>query len=1065
MLFSKTFLVSINKISISCTKPMQVLETMKRAMTISLELEKSRNVVSLLFSLRKSGVGTAEVENCSRRMCTRMQGKQKSLVKRLMTWKISDAIRCRRKAQYDNTKIWREARRYLSSEGVVKRYEALWREEKERYCATLREVKCKKVTCLVGKYGIQKEVPGMVRGVTVGDQKVPVDFTCDPRLYGGVELTDSEEKMLNLAPKFAVYENVNVEECFGEIEKGLAKLRWSREYRDSEENRKEYFDQVTKTFNFGNMRACDQPFNKRIQLPKPLPDEEEVELQVVRNRLRTVTEHYINIERGERKGNLSKAEKDGLKTLTDKVKGKNVVVFETDKSGRFSVDTPENYKLASQLHVNNDEVICPAVVAGIERSASAHSQSWSRILNIGGNWNQSDRVRRNMISSDSPLAPVYTLRKDHKPYGDGFIGPPTRPVCGVDASLNERLSWILSCIYRKVWQEDVGGSVCLSTEELLAEAKRVNDSNPSRPLVVGSADVKALYPSLDIDFTVDKCCEVLHNSVFDVEDVNYDELGLYLAYEYQGSRAELKRMKLDRVCPTRKFPKSKSLSLHSSGVAVSLDNRWMSWKKSRWNPTLREKRSMLIEGLRVALKWVMHNHVYVFDGVTRRQRNGGPIGLQLTGDIAQVFMLWWDRQMKAKLSTAGLELLTMKRYVDDINTISYAPSYGMRFRNGCVVVDPSCVEQDKMLEDDERFFRLFRSLGDSIHPSIKLEVDFPNNHDDKKVPILDVKMWTEKVSDNKYRVMHEFYMKDVSSKSVVHARSALPWDVKRTVLTQEILRVLVNCSVDLPWDQVVVHLNDIMARMQFSGYQIEFRYQVLCSAFSAYDRLVALDADGTRPMYRPSGWKREERVKSKRDKKVNWYKKGGFESVIFVPATPKSALQKDFQRVLRGSGTKIRVVERAGNSLKSYLQRSNPFRLEKCGRDNCFLCSTNGNGNCTATNVTYEIKCKACAATENPVRHRYVGETSRNAYCRGKEHMEGLRGKRDASVFWKHCKEVHDSEEVDFEMSVLGRYKNDCMMRQIMEAVSIESVPERELLNERTEWNNVRVPRTRVVFE
>ena len=35
-----------------------------------------------------------------------------------MTWKIRDGIRCRRQAQYDNTKVWRESRVILKREGV-----------------------------------------------------------------------------------------------------------------------------------------------------------------------------------------------------------------------------------------------------------------------------------------------------------------------------------------------------------------------------------------------------------------------------------------------------------------------------------------------------------------------------------------------------------------------------------------------------------------------------------------------------------------------------------------------------------------------------------------------------------------------------------------------------------------------------------------------------------------------------------------------------------------------------------------------------------------------------------
>ena len=71
------------------------------------------------------------------------------------------------------------------------------------------------------------------------------------------------------------------------------------------------------------------------------------------------------------------------------------------------------------------------------------------------------------------------------------------------------------------------------------------------------------------------------------------------------------------------------------------------------------------------------------------------------------------------------------------------------------------------------------------------------------------------------------------------------------MLTQEALRVLLNCSRELPWERVVFFLKDFMAWVQFSGYGAAFRYQTFNSAFVAYDGMLKCDADGSRPLYRP----------------------------------------------------------------------------------------------------------------------------------------------------------------------------------------------------------------------
>ena len=41
-------------------------------------------------------------------------------------------------------------------------------------------------------------------------------------------------------------------------------------------------------------------------------------------------------------------------------------------------------------------------------------------------------------------------------------------------------------------------------------------------------------------------------------------------------------------------------------------------------------------------------------------------------------------------------------------------------------------------------------------------------------------------------------------------------------------------------------------------------------------------------MYRPREWRNKERAREKRKKQESWYTKGDYDSVIFIPATPKS---------------------------------------------------------------------------------------------------------------------------------------------------------------------------------
>ena len=117
-------------------------------------------------------------------------------------------------------------------------------------------------------------------------------------------------------------------------------------------------------------------------------------------------------------------------------------------------------------------------------------------------------------------------------------------------------------------------------------------------------------------------------------------------------------------------------------------------------------------------------------------------------------------------------------------------------------------------------------------------------------------------------------MKPVSSKSVINNRSAMPLKDRRTVITQEILRIVLRCSPLLPWETTKTHIEEYMLRLQFSGYDEKFRIEVLESAAKAYKKIRLKVDRGERPLYRRKEWKQEERAKEKRRKKENWYNKG-----------------------------------------------------------------------------------------------------------------------------------------------------------------------------------------------
>lgn len=321
-------------------------------------------------------------------------------------------------------------------------------------------------------------------------------------------------------------------------------------------------------------------------------------------------------------------------------------------------------------------------------------------------------------------------------------------------------------------------------------------------------------------------------------------------------------------------------------------------------------------------------------------------------------------------------------------------------------------------------------------------------------------MWVEERDKDGTKVqliLHEFYAKDVSSKYVVHSRSAFPWSAKRTILTQEVLRVLLNCSPFLPWECTARHVEHMVLKMQYSGYNERFRHDVVKSALNAYTKILALDQSGEKPLYRTREWKREERIKEKVCKKRQWFRRGGYSSFIMVPVTPNSELKRRLDKDVDQSKIKIKIVEKADVSVKTLLQRSNPLKKDKgCGKEDCLVCMTEGKGNCRSSSVTYELKCTSCGDL-------YVGETARNAYVRGKEHLTAMDNKHESSVMYRHLKEKHNEQITNFTMNVTGVFGGDAMLRQISESVKISKHDPSRLMNNKSEWNFISMPRASIV--
>ena len=189
-----------------------------------------------------------------------------------------------------------------------------------------------------------------------------------------------------------------------------------------------------------------------------------------------------------------------------------------------------------------------------------------------------------------------------------------------------------------------------------------------------------------------------------------------------------------------------------------------------------------------------------------------------------------------------------------------------------------------------------------------------------------------------------------------------------------------------------------------------------------------------------------------KSKKTDWISKGGYDTVMFVPATPRSELADLWRKVLEkfGGPFKVKVVEEGGKPIKSEFQKSNPRKKIGCEAGDCLACFTGRGvgGDCRRPNIGYEVKCNEC---EKNVL--YVGETSKSMYVRGLGHLRDYRSKRHDSPLWRHALETHDRRlDVAYAMKLMKCFR-DPLTRQCNESVRIQRSDADELLNGKAEWH------------
>ena len=175
-------------------------------------------------------------------------------------------------------------------------------------------------------------------------------------------------------------------------------------------------------------------------------------------------------------------------------------------------------------------------------------------------------------------------------------------------------------------------------------------------------------------------------------------------------------------------------------------------------------------------------------------------------------------------------------------------------------------------------------------------------------------------------------------------------------------------------------------------------------------------------------------------------------------------------------GFGIKIVERAGRTLRSQFPLSSLWDGAPCGRMECVTCTQGADKipPCTRKSLVYENICKECnqgAGGKEEVKNNvdtpsiYVGETSRTIKERGEEHWGAAKCRSEKSHMFKHRELHHGGQEAAFILQPISFHKS-ALSRQIAEAVRIRRRGgEGAILNSKAEFSRCRIPRLQLEKE
>ena len=218
--------------------------------------------------------------------------------------------------------------------------------------------------------------------------------------------------------------------------------------------------------------------------------------------------------------------------------------------------------------------------------------------------------------------------------------------------------------------------------------------------------------------------------------------------------------------------------------------------------------------------------------------------------------------------------------------------------------------------------------------------------------------------------MFKFYKKEVSCKKTVDQKSAMEEDTKMNILSNGLVRRLLNTQEKLGAKQGAEVIDQYAQELRNSNFSKEQTIRIICNGIKGYEGRKKKRAASGRLLRSTASGSKQTRIKTKLLGKSTWFKKSGSSSKSMyedgnkakqsrqegaaqkgahrhkissvVEHTKEGELARRMRELMKRLapmlGFSIKIVERTGKSLRSMFPLNNLWQGAKCGRTDCTTC-------------------------------------------------------------------------------------------------------------------------------